>query len=111
MKVNNKVKTHPFFYAGLGRLEEEQSPSDKHLRRLASSLEIEDCRQLLVNLGLKVKDWNEVEAQFNSPAFHGNDFKFAALLKWKQGVTNSSFRTIRDAFDMNDVDKHLLCEV
>lgn len=89
----------------------EQSPSDKQIRRLASNIGTESCRQLLVMLGLEVRDWEEVEAQFNSPAFHENDFKFTVMLKWKQRTIDSSFRIIEDAFAAINLDKHLLCEV
>lgn len=89
----------------------ERSPSDKHIRRLASNLETESCRQLLVMLGLDGTVWNEVEAQYNSPVFHENDFKYTALLKWKQQSPNSSFKIIQDAFAEIEHDKHLLCEV
>ncbi|XP_076077014.1 uncharacterized protein LOC143047690 [Mytilus galloprovincialis] len=96
---------------GLNRLEMEQSPSDKQIRRLASNIGTESCRQLLVMLGLEVRDWEEVEAQFNSPAFHENDFKFTVMLKWKQRTIDSSFRIIEDAFAAINLDKHLLCEI
>ncbi|CAC5376536.1 unnamed protein product [Mytilus coruscus] len=97
------------FRKGLGRLEIEQSPSNKHIRRLASSLEVKDCRELLIRLGLDAKVLNGVQDKFSPSAFHENDFKYTAMLRWKGSVTDSSFTTIHDAFD--ETDKHLLCEV
>lgn len=94
---------------GLGRLEVEQSPTNKHLRRLASSLEDNDCRELLISLGLDTKVLNNLQKKFSPSAFHENDYKYTAMLRWKGIVTGSSFKTIADAF--GEIDKHLLCEV
>ncbi|CAC5361282.1 unnamed protein product [Mytilus coruscus] len=87
----------------------EQSPSSKHLRRLASNLEIKDCRELLIRLGLDTKVLNDVQEKFAPSAYHENDFKYTAMLRWEESVTNSSFKIIHDAFA--EIDKHLLCEV
>ncbi|CAG2249861.1 unnamed protein product [Mytilus edulis] len=94
---------------GLGKLEIEQSPSDKHLRRLASSLEITDCRELLIRLGLDSNILNSIQDKYSPSAFHENDFKYTAMLRWRESVTDSSFTTIRDAF--GEINNHLLCEV
>ncbi|XP_071181291.1 uncharacterized protein [Mytilus edulis] len=94
---------------GLGRLEIEQSPSNKHLRRLAASLEVKDCRELLIRLGLDAKVLNDVQDKFAPSAFHENDFKYTAMLRWKGSATDSSFARIQDA--LLETDKHLLCEV
>ncbi|VDI82377.1 Hypothetical predicted protein [Mytilus galloprovincialis] len=94
---------------GLGRLEIEQSPSNKHLRRLAASLEVKDCRELLIRLGLDAKVLNDVQDKFASSAFHENDFKYTAMLRWKGSATDSSFARIQDA--LLETDEHLLCEV
>ncbi|VDI73966.1 Hypothetical predicted protein [Mytilus galloprovincialis] len=94
---------------GLGRLEVEQSPTNKHLRRLASSLEDKDFRELLIRLGLDTIVLNNLQEKFSPSAFHENDYKYTAMLRWKGIVTDSSFKTIADAF--GEIDKHLLCEV
>ncbi|XP_063397791.1 uncharacterized protein LOC134682146 [Mytilus trossulus] len=94
---------------GLGRVEKEQSPSDRALRRLASSLEVKECRELLIRLGLDTKDLNDLQEKLAHSAFHVNDFKYTAMLIWKTSVTDSSFKTIEDKF--GEIDKHLLCEV
>lgn len=94
---------------GLGRLEIEQSPSNKHLRRLAASLEVKDCRELLIRLGLDAKVLNDLQDKFAPSAFHENDFKYTAMLRWKGSATDSSFTIIQDA--LLETDKHLLCEV
>lgn len=94
---------------GLGRVEKEQSPSNKHLRRLASSLEVKECRELLIRLGLDTKVLNDLQEKLAHSAFHVNDFKYTAMSIWKTSVTDSSFKTIEDNF--GEIDKHLLCEV
>lgn len=108
-KIFFKYKHIFYSSTGLGRLEKDQSPLDKHLRRLASSLEIRDCRELLIRLGLDTKVLNDVQEKFSPAAFHVNDFKSKAMIIWKESVTDSSFKTIEDAF--GEIDKHLLCEV
>lgn len=97
---------------GLGRVEKEQSPSNRHLRRLASSLEVKECRELLTELGLAANVWNDLQEKFAPSAFHVNDFKYTAMSIWKRScVTDSSFKTIEKKFGEIAIDKHLLCQV
>ncbi|XP_063437419.1 uncharacterized protein LOC134718688 isoform X2 [Mytilus trossulus] len=94
---------------GLGRLELEQCPLDKHIIRLVAEIEPYKCRDVVVNLGVTVNTWENLEYQFQHQ--NPNDLKFIAVLKWKEGNKDASFSQLQEALENCNINKHILCQI
>ncbi|XP_076088251.1 uncharacterized protein LOC143058673 [Mytilus galloprovincialis] len=94
---------------GLGEIEIEQCPEEKHLRRLVARLTHDCCRKLFIELKMETSIWEDISQQFQH--LHPDDLKFTSLIRWKEGRENPTFQDIIDALGKCNLDKHLLCQV
>ncbi|CAC5391803.1 unnamed protein product [Mytilus coruscus] len=94
---------------GLGRLGLEQCPLDKHILRLVAEIEPYKCRDVIVNLGVTVNTWENLEYQFQHQ--NPNDLKFMAVLKWKEENKDASFSKLQKALENCHINKHILCQI
>ncbi|XP_076090552.1 uncharacterized protein LOC143062692 isoform X3 [Mytilus galloprovincialis] len=95
--------------SGPGKLEIEQFPSDQHLRRLVTELNINTCRELAISLGMKVHIWEDLEYQFQ----HDNidNIKFMALWKWKQKHKTACIGDLIQGLKKCNTNIHTICQV
>ncbi|XP_071140776.1 uncharacterized protein [Mytilus edulis] len=94
---------------GLGRLELEQCPLDKHIIRLVAEIEPYKCRDVVVNLGVTVNTWENLEYQCQHQ--NPNDLKFMAVFKWKEENKDASFLQLQKALENCHINKHILCQI
>ncbi|CAG2219969.1 unnamed protein product [Mytilus edulis] len=94
---------------GLGRMELEQCPSDKHLRRLVGELSLLKCRELAFELGLKVHEWEHFENQFQHQL--SDDYKFEAVRSCTDKSRNFTFNMLVCVLEKVELSNHLLCKV
>ncbi|XP_071148016.1 uncharacterized protein [Mytilus edulis] len=94
---------------GLGEIEIEQCPEEKHLRRLVARLTHDCCRKLFIELNMETSIWEDISQQFQH--LHPDDLKFTSLIRWKEGRENPTFQDIIDALGKCNLDTHLLCQV
>ncbi|CAG2242250.1 unnamed protein product [Mytilus edulis] len=88
-------------------------PSDKHLARLADQLDIKNCEQMVVQLGLQRKDWINIDHKYCGDALTIN---IMALYTWrnkkiKGKPSTKSFRDLLEGLKSIDENRHLLCKV
>lgn len=101
------------YYSGLDETILTASPSDKHLARLANQLSIKSLRELVLNLGLELKDWEDIEwtYQGSRPLICG----IMALDFWKrkqiEGKPSKTFADLLNALRAIEENRHLLCKV
>ncbi|CAG2208638.1 unnamed protein product [Mytilus edulis] len=88
------------------------SPSEQHLSRLAYQLNIQSCRELIINLGIQLNDWEDIEYSYTRMPLI---IKIMALNFWKTknivGRPNKSFNNLLDALKAVGDTRHLLCKV
>ncbi|XP_052076240.1 uncharacterized protein LOC127714238 [Mytilus californianus] len=94
---------------GLGTMSLEQCPSDKHLRRLVGELSPGKCRELAIELGLKVHEWENFETQFQNQI--SDDFKFVAVQSCTEKSRDFTFSTLVRVLEILELTSHLLCKV
>ncbi|CAC5403694.1 unnamed protein product [Mytilus coruscus] len=98
-----------YFEKGLGTMTLEQCPSDKHLRRLVGELSPGKCRELAIELGLKVHEWENFETQFQHQI--SDDFKFVAVQSCTEKSRDLTFGTLVRVLEKLELTSHLLCKV
>ncbi|XP_052075970.1 uncharacterized protein LOC127714062 [Mytilus californianus] len=91
---------------GLGRMALEQCPSDKHLRRMVGELSPGKCRELAIEFGLKVHEWENFETQFQHQI--SDDFKFAAVQSCREKSRDFTFSTLDRVLEKLELSRHLL---
>lgn len=96
-------------FLGLGRLELEQCPLNRHIRRLVAEISPYKCRELAIHLGVTVNSWENLEYQFQHQ--NPDDIKFMALYGWKEAHKSASFSDLSKALTDCDISDHLLCKV
>ncbi|CAG2210210.1 unnamed protein product [Mytilus edulis] len=101
--------TYEYDCRRLGRLEREQCPLPQHIRRLASLLSPDECRETSILLGFQLQEWKDLEYQFLHQ--HSNDIKFMALWSCIVKSGNISFDILRDVLENKGISSHLLCQV
>ncbi|XP_063413910.1 uncharacterized protein LOC134696182 [Mytilus trossulus] len=94
---------------GLGTMTQEQCPSDKHLRRLVKELSPGKCRELAIELGLEVHEWENFETQFQHQI--SDDFKFVAVQSCAEKNENFTFHMLVSVLEKLKLSHHLLCKV
>ncbi|VDI74649.1 Hypothetical predicted protein [Mytilus galloprovincialis] len=94
---------------GLGRMALERSPSDKHLRRLVGEFSPGKCRELAIELGLSVHEWENFEYQFQFQI--PDDLKFVAIRSCREKSRNFTFRMLVRVLEKLELSQHLLCKV
>lgn len=87
-------------------------PSDKHLARLADQLDINSCKDMMVQLGLQNKDWINISHKYGDPL----TIMTMSLYTWKnkkiQGKPSTkSFQDLLEGLKSIDDNRHLLCKV
>lgn len=101
-----------FLYSGLDESVLTMSPSEQHLSRLAYQLNIQSCRELIINLGIQLNDWEDIEYSYTRMPLI---IKIMALNFWKTknivGRPNKSFNNLLDALKAVGDTRHLLCKV
>lgn len=104
-----ETKSTNIYATGPGKLEVEQYPSDQHLRRLVTELNINTCRELAISLGMKVHIWEDLEYQFQ----HDNidNIKFMALWKWKQKHKTACIGDLIQGLKKCNTSIHNICQV
>ena len=98
-----------FINTGPGQLEMKQCPSDQHLRRIVCMLNVNQCRDLAIYLGLETTDWEDIEYRFQND--NVNNIKFMAVWIWKQKTRKPSFQHLCDAFKECNHNIHCICQV
>lgn len=87
----------------------ERSPSDKHLRRLVGEFSPGKCRELAIELGLSVHEWENFEYQFQFQI--PDDLKFVAIRSCREKSRNFTFRMLVRVLEKLELSQHLLCKV
>ncbi|OPL33067.1 serine pats1 threonine-protein kinase, partial [Mytilus galloprovincialis] len=94
---------------GLGRMALERCPSDKHLRRLVAEFSPGKCRELAIELGLSVNEWENFEYQFQFQI--PDDLKLVAIRSCREKSRNFTFHMIVRVLEKLELSHHLLCKV
>ena len=97
------------YCAGPGQLEMLQYPTDQHIRRIVSELNMITCRKLAVHLGVKTNTLNDLEYQFQHD--NVNNIKFMVILKWKEKTLKPSIKHLHDALQKCEYSIHCICQV
>lgn len=97
-------------YSGLSNDILTNSPSELQLARFADQLTNNTCRQLMLYLGLQLKDWEDI-----NDCYTGDGVRIMALHSWKtkwiKGVPTKTFGNLLEALKEIDDTRHLLCKV
>lgn len=109
VKMFKRIYKSDNLYLGLGTMTQEQCPSDKHLRRLVKELSPGKCRELAIELGLEVHEWENFETQFQHQI--SDDFKFVAVQSCTEKSGNFTFHMLVCALEKLKLSHHLLCKV
>lgn len=100
------------YLSGLEKAMLTNSPSEKQLARFANQLSYNSCRELVIQLGLQRKDWEDIERSYTGLSLI---IKIMALHSWKtkriKGKLSKSFNDLLDAMKAIGDNRHLLCEV
>ena len=88
------------YCAGPGQLEMQQCPSDKHIRRIVSGLNMNTFRTLALQLGVNTVTLDDLEDQFQHD--NRNNIKFMVILKWKEKTFKPSIKHLHDALQECD---------
>lgn len=107
--IINENVANDNFMVGLGKLEKEQSPLPKHIRRIASQISPEKCHDIALKLGLSESEWNDLEYQFQHQP--PNDLKFMALWSCMLKRRYVTFDHLKDVLTNSELSGHLLCQV
>lgn len=88
-------------------------PSDKYLVRLAGQLDIDSCKNLVLQLGLQKKDWINFDHKYAGDALTINTM---ALYTWrntkiKGKSLTKSLADLLEGLGAIAANKHLLCKV
>lgn len=84
-----------------------ESPSEKHLIRLASVLDITMFHEFFLHLGMETKDWHNIQYTYWQPV----DAMFMALMVWRDKGSMVTFKKILDAQEKVEDNQHHLCQV
>ncbi|VDI14072.1 Hypothetical predicted protein [Mytilus galloprovincialis] len=97
---------------GLAKTILPTSPSEKHLSRFADQLSNNSCRELMIHLGLQLKDWEDIQDCYRGMSLI---IKIMALHSWKtkriKRKPTKSFGNLLDALTAIGDKRHLLCKV
>lgn len=84
-------------------------PSDKHLVRLGSQMEIASFKDFFIHLGMEGREWENTIDTYDGHSAYG---KMAmALHKWKLSGSKSTFKELVEALTKVNLDKHIICQV
>ncbi|XP_063415123.1 uncharacterized protein LOC134697035 isoform X1 [Mytilus trossulus] len=91
----------------------EMLPSDKHLVRLASQLDIYSCKKLVLQLGLQEIHWKNVNYAYGKDALTLNTMVLYTWMntKIKGKSTTKSLNHLHAGLKAIGADKHVLCKV
>ncbi|CAC5418933.1 unnamed protein product [Mytilus coruscus] len=84
-----------------------ESPSEKHLMRLASVLDITMFHDFFLHLGMETKDWHNIQYTY----WQSVDAMFMALMTWRDTGSMVTFKKILDALEKVEDNQHHLCKV
>ncbi|XP_063426192.1 uncharacterized protein LOC134709993 [Mytilus trossulus] len=98
---------------GLSNDELRTQPSNKHLVRLGSQIDMCVFKEFCIHLGMAIIQWENTVDMYGS---HGREgIMFMALFKWKlsklYNLEEPSLKDIEDALIATGLDKHLICQV
>jgi len=100
------------YFVGLEMSWLQKCPSDKHIRRLADSLTINETRELYIHFDLyrrPSQKWENMEYQYSGRDVA--DMHFFALLDWKENYKNPTFGELLSLLKKVAVNTCVLCEV
>lgn len=107
---------HPCNYYILSGLSDDElrtEPSNKHLARLVSQIDIESFREFYINLGMTKMQWNNNSDMYGSQSCEGR--MSMALVKWKKSKLSDgkdpSLKDLSDALKKVNLEKHAICQV
>lgn len=107
---------HPcnnYILSGLSDDELRTEPSNKHLARLVSQIDVESFREFYINLGMTKMKLDKNSDMYVRQSCEGR--MSMALVKWKKSKLSDgkdhSLKDLSDALKKVNLDKHVICQV
>ncbi|CAC5385976.1 unnamed protein product [Mytilus coruscus] len=109
---NKTQEECPSHCPGLAKTILTNSPSEQQLSRFADQLTSSSCKELMLHLGLQMKDWEDIEDCYTGMPLI---IRIMVLHSWKtkriKGKPTKSFSDLLDALKAVGDERHLLCKV